>query len=177
MCEVYKWKARLNIHGGKQEHGVNYWETYAATLSWPPICFLLTMLIINKWRTRQIDFTLAYPQADIECDLYMDIPRGFDVEGGRANYCLKLIKNIYGQKQAGRTWSQHLKRGLIKIGFVQSAVDECIFYRNNTLFLRYVDDGIFASTSDEEIDKCISDLRLSGFKLTDEGNLNEYLGI
>jgi hypothetical protein len=25
--EVYKWKARLNIHGGKQEHGVNYWET------------------------------------------------------------------------------------------------------------------------------------------------------
>ena len=25
--EVYKWKARLNIHGGKQEYGVNYWET------------------------------------------------------------------------------------------------------------------------------------------------------
>ena len=38
--EVYKWKARLNIHGGKQEYGVNYWETYAATLSWPPIRFL-----------------------------------------------------------------------------------------------------------------------------------------
>ena len=25
--EVYKWKARLNIHGGKQTYGLNYWET------------------------------------------------------------------------------------------------------------------------------------------------------
>ena len=46
--QVYKWKARLNIHGGKQEYGINYWgETYAATLSWPPIRFLLTLSIIN----------------------------------------------------------------------------------------------------------------------------------
>ena len=30
--EVYKWKARLNIHGGKQEYGVNYWETYAPVI-------------------------------------------------------------------------------------------------------------------------------------------------
>ena len=27
--KVYKWKARLNIDGGKQEKGINYWETYA----------------------------------------------------------------------------------------------------------------------------------------------------
>ena len=31
--EVYKWKACLNIHFGKQEHGVNYWDTYSSTLS------------------------------------------------------------------------------------------------------------------------------------------------
>jgi hypothetical protein len=24
---IYKWKARLTIHGGKHEHGINYWET------------------------------------------------------------------------------------------------------------------------------------------------------
>ena len=35
--EVYKWKARLNIHGGKQEYGVNYWETYAPVVSWTTI--------------------------------------------------------------------------------------------------------------------------------------------
>ena len=65
--EVYKWKARLNLHGGKQEHGINYWETYAATLAWPTIRFLLTQSLLMGWHTRQIDFTLAYPQADAEC--------------------------------------------------------------------------------------------------------------
>jgi hypothetical protein len=34
---VYKWKARLNIHGGKQEHGINFWATYAPVASWPTI--------------------------------------------------------------------------------------------------------------------------------------------
>jgi hypothetical protein len=46
--EVYKWKARLNIHGGKQEHGINYWDTYSSTLSWPPIRFILSLVIINQ---------------------------------------------------------------------------------------------------------------------------------
>ena len=30
---------------------------------------------------------------------------------------------------------------------------------------------------DKEIESCICDLRSTGFKLTDEGDLNEYLGI
>jgi hypothetical protein len=35
--EVYKWKARLNIHSGRQEKGVNFWETYAPVVQWPSI--------------------------------------------------------------------------------------------------------------------------------------------
>ena len=57
--EVYKWKARLNFHGGKQEYRVNYLETYAATLSWPPTRLLLVLSLMHGWSTRQIDFTLA----------------------------------------------------------------------------------------------------------------------
>jgi hypothetical protein len=34
---VYKRKARLNIHGGKQEHGINFWETYAPVALCPTI--------------------------------------------------------------------------------------------------------------------------------------------
>ena len=39
--EAYKWKARLNVHGGKQEHGVNYWETYAPVIGWTTIRLFL----------------------------------------------------------------------------------------------------------------------------------------
>jgi hypothetical protein len=34
---VYKWKARLNVDGGKQIRGVDYWETYAPLAMWTTI--------------------------------------------------------------------------------------------------------------------------------------------
>ena len=114
--------------GGKQEHGVNYWETYSSTLSWPPIRFILSLVIIKQWQMRQIDFTLA-----------------------RKTHCLLLVKNLYGQKQAGQTWQLHLRKGLIGLGFEKSKVDECVFYRGSTILLTYVDDCILAGNSNEEI--------------------------
>uniref|UniRef100_UPI00293D8CF2 reverse transcriptase domain-containing protein n=1 Tax=Janthinobacterium sp. TaxID=1871054 RepID=UPI00293D8CF2 len=67
----YKWKARLNLHGGKQEYGVNYWETYAPVIAWTTIRLFLILAYMNRWGTRQVDFVLAYPQADIECTMFM----------------------------------------------------------------------------------------------------------
>jgi hypothetical protein len=174
--EIYKWKARLNLHGGKQELGINYWETYAATLSWPPIRFMLTVSLIKGWHTRQIDFTLAYPQADIECDMYMEIPLGFSFNGSRKTHVLLLIKNLYGQRQAGRTWQQHLNKGLAENGFTPSVADECVWYHGNVTFMYYVDDGIFIGPCSKEIDKIIKSLQRT-FNLTDEGDISDYLGI
>jgi hypothetical protein len=100
--EVYKWKARLNVHGGRQELGVNYWETYAPVVNWFTIRLFLILSILNKWHSRQIDFVLAYPQADIECEMYMEMPAGFKYDTNKGSHVLRLKKNIYGQKQAGR---------------------------------------------------------------------------
>ena len=174
--EVYKWKARLNVHGGKQTHGVDYWETYAAALKWSSIRFFLTQTILNKWHTRQLDFVLAYPQADVECDLYLEVPQGFTFEGSRKTHCLKLVKNLYGSKAAGRVWQQHLFKGLSDLGFEQSKTDECVFYRGCTTFMVYTDDGIFCGPDKADIDKCMSDLS-SKFEITDEGDIDEYLGV
>ena len=35
--EVYKWKVRLNVHGGQREHGVHYWDTYAPVVTWQTV--------------------------------------------------------------------------------------------------------------------------------------------
>jgi hypothetical protein len=32
--KIYKWKARLNCHGGQQEHGITFWETYSPVVNW-----------------------------------------------------------------------------------------------------------------------------------------------
>lgn len=97
--EVCKWKARLNIHGGKQEYGINYWETYAPTLSWPTIWLFLNLMILNNWQSRQVDFVLAFPQADVECNLYMEIPVSFKLDQDPKLYVLKLKRNLYGQSK------------------------------------------------------------------------------
>jgi hypothetical protein len=45
---------------------------------------------------------MAYPQAPIECNKYMELPQGIqDSWGDSIDYVLKILKNIYGQKQAG----------------------------------------------------------------------------
>jgi hypothetical protein len=71
---VYKYKARLNIHGGMQNYGVNYWETYSPVVNWFLICLSLILALLFSWHARQIDFVLAFPQANVECDLYMHLP-------------------------------------------------------------------------------------------------------
>jgi hypothetical protein len=185
--EVYKYKARLNVHGGKQEYGINFWETYAPVIAWATIRLYLILAILNRKVTRQIDFVLAFPQADIECDLYMEIPRGFQFNGSRDDYCLLLTANLYGQKQAGRVWNNYLDDGLVARGFVRSEVDMCLYFhpKYNVSLMIYTDDGILTGDDDADIDSVIELLRLPAgatsenraFDMTDEGTLNDYLGV
>jgi len=104
----------MNVDGSKMIKGLHYEETYAPVVQWATSIFFMTRAIISKWRTRQLDFFLAYTQADIERDLYMKLPPGFTIPGKvlteqeRKEYVLKLEKNLYGQKQEKRVWYLHL---------------------------------------------------------------------
>ncbi len=66
----------------------------------------------------------------IECDMYMELPQGIKtIEGDSKQYVLKLLKNIYGQKQAGRVWNEYLVDKLCSIGFKSSLIDDCVLQR------------------------------------------------
>lgn len=173
----YKHKARINIHGGKQEFGVNFYETFSPVVNWTTIRITLIFSLINGWYSRQIDFVLAFPQAPIEFDMYMEIPKGVEVEGGSTKtHVLKLLKNLYGLKQAARQFYLHLKKGMIELGFEVSRLDECLFYSKDVLFMVYVDDGIIYSKSEKAIDELVTNLGKL-FDVEDKGDVNNYLGI
>jgi hypothetical protein len=53
------------------------------------------MSIINKWTVKQLNFVEDYPQAPIQTEMYMDIPKGYLVDGADKFHALKLIQNIY----------------------------------------------------------------------------------
>jgi hypothetical protein len=176
--EIYRWKARLNIHGGQQVKEENYWETYAPVVTWPTIRLCLTLAILKGWHTRQTDFVQAYPQAPVETDLYMKIPAGYNQPGiSKSTHCLKILMNLYGQKQGGCVWNIFLDQKLKKIGFQVSKLDPCLYYRDNVLFLIYVDDGIWLSPSSKAVDEAIQDLIKASLKIEDQGDLNDYLAV
>ena len=134
--EVKKYKARLNIDGSKMIKGKHYELTYAPVVRWFSVRLLLILSIVNKWHTTQIDYVLAYPQAPIEREIYMEVPRGIELKGKKKeSHVLKLHRNIYGQKQAGRVWYRYLQEKLTSIGFTKSAVDEGVFYRGKGTLL------------------------------------------
>ena len=181
--EVYKHKARLNIHGGQQEYGLHYTETYSPVVQWFTVRLILILAKLNNYHTKQIDFILAYPQADIPFDNYMKLPKGVStVKGDRNSQVLKLKKNIYGGKNSGRIWYDYLVKGLTNIGFEQSTSNECLFFRDDTMFFFYVDDGIFVSKNKVSIDKALADLKnpkkaKRSFNIDDQGDITDYLGI
>ena len=129
--EIYKWMAHLNVHGGQQVQGINYWDTYTPVVAWPIICFFFILSIIHSWKTRQLDFIMAFPQASIQTPLYMNIPKGYKTPKNEYNspMVLKLVRNIYGQKQGPNVWGDFLHQELTKASFEQSKVDPCLYYR------------------------------------------------
>ena len=95
--EIYKYKTSLNIHGGQQEYAKNFYETYSPVVNWFSIRLLLIHAMLFKWLTRQVDFTIAFPQADIEFPLFMKVPPGIKLKGkDKRNKVLELEKNLYG---------------------------------------------------------------------------------
>jgi hypothetical protein len=113
---------------------------------------------------------MAYTQAPLERELYMEIPKGVTVTGGldRSKYALRLVKNLYRQKQASRVWYQYLTKGLKELGFTQSSKDKCIFI--------HVDDTIILGPVKGDVDEAIR-LVKTRFQLGEEGHLCDYLGI
>jgi hypothetical protein len=176
--KVYKRKARLNVHGGQQEFAVNFFEMFSPVVNWFSVRLIFTLSLSSDWSTKQVGFVLAYPQAPIEFDMYMNLPNGIQMASGDRNtHVLKLLKNLYGQKQAGRVWNKPLTSGLLKIGFVQSKVDKYVFYRDGVIFMFYVDDGIFFCINMGKIYQAIMELRAAGYDIEDMGDVNDYLGI
>jgi hypothetical protein len=106
----------------------------------------------------------------------MEVPVGFVLQGDKKKCCLKLIKNIYGTKQAGRVWNKHVNKGLLELGYKPSIMDPCVYYRGKTVFMIYVDNGIFAGPDRSKIEMLIKEMQKK-FNLTDEGDLKEYLGV
>ena len=83
-------------------HKRDYDQPYSPVASCNIILLLPILVLVHSWHTVQLDYFLAFTQATVDRNLYMKIPKGFEVEGAkRGEYVLKIKKNTYGQKRSG----------------------------------------------------------------------------
>ena len=87
-------------------------------VNWMPVRFILAVAKIHNLDTKVIDFVLAFPQAKLDDDVFMEIPAGMVLSGPpgsfhRGTYALKLNKSLYWLKQASANWFS-------KTGFIQT---------------------------------------------------------
>ena len=171
-----KHKARLCCHGGQQQWGVNYWNTYSPVVSWSSIRILMTLSNLHYLHTKSVDFVQAFPQAKIKTTIYLKTPDGVELPGGN-EVVLKLLKNLYGLKDAGLTWFEHLSAGLELMGFKPTLSDPCIFHRDSDISIIYVDDCCIISESEDKTSEIYNEIVSKRFNMTDEGSMEAYLGL
>jgi len=172
--DVKKYKSRWCARGDLED--TSDMETYAPVVSWSTVRLLLYFVLQFGLKTKCADFSQAFVQATLEDPIYMHLPRGFE-DANQPDSCLKLIKSLYGISQAPRLWFQHLKKNLEAQGFVQSTYDHCLFYSKHITLVVFVDDIVCAFEDEDKVNKLFKALNPTGDKLTDEGTLQEFLGI
>ena len=108
----------------------------------------------------------------------MELPTGIHTKHGNSkDHVLKLLTNIYGQKQAGRIWNSYLVTKLQEINFKKSLIDDWVFYRDNVIFIDYVDNWIFLGSSDQQLSDIINELRKLNLSIEDQGHPADYVGV
>ena len=144
----------------------------------------LVFLIISELaglETQALDFVLAFPQADLDVPVYMELHVGMDLGKGieKRTYVLALKQYLYGLKKASSNRYECLKKGLERRGFKESAVDPFVFMKKDMIALTYVDDYILISTKREMLTQFTDSLKngIEKFEFIDEGSLDKYLGV
>ena len=132
------------MHGDKQIEGVDFFESYAPVVQWSTVRIMLIFVLQFGLATRQVDFNNAFAQADINEDIYVELPQGYEAKNGD-NKVLHLNKSLYGLKQAPKTFYDHMVAGLIAQGFTVSPNDPCLFIHPDMLAISWVDDVVFVA--------------------------------
>ena len=140
---VAKYKARLVAKGFQQVAGVNYFETFSPVIKPATVRVVLSLVVMNQWKVRQVDVNNAFLNGELTEEVFMCQPEGF-FDNQKPSYVCKLHKSLYGLKQALRAWYDKLKNCMLHWGFVNTSLDSSLFIRRSStsliLILIYVDD-------------------------------------
>ena len=178
---IEKYKARLVIQGFRQIFGLDYDETFAPVARYESLKMVLAIATMKDMEVHQMDVCTAFLNGILEDEIYMKQPEGFVEVGpeGRQLVC-RLLKSLYGLKQAGRIWYQLLHDFLTRQNFTRCHKEYCIYIQRDgdtvTIIVVYVDDLTIVGSSVAQVQK-LKDALSREFKMKDLGEIKYLLKI
>ena len=176
-----RYKARYVAKGYSQIPNIDYKDTFCPTARITSIRMLLQIAMQQNLKVHQMDVKTAFLNGPIDCELYVEQPKGFEKMGTKGEKLVcKLNKSLYGLKQSGRIWNLLLHDYLIEQGFKQSLTDMCVYTKQThdcyVILLVWVDDIIIAANSEDVLQNEKQTLS-KRFKMKDLGQLSLFLNI
>lgn len=175
--KVVRYKARLVARGFSQVKGDSYDETFAPTTGLTTTRLILILAQLLEVITFHFDVKTAYLYGEVEHDIYMAPPKGID---GTDGTLWKLLKSIYGLKQAGFVWNRLLDELLCKYGFERSECEPCLYvlYKGNNFIIMNIHvDDMGGITTDKEMVKDLEFYLSKHVEIKHLGELRHFNGI
>ncbi|WKA11488.1 hypothetical protein VitviT2T_028982 [Vitis vinifera] len=177
---VERYKAKLVAKGFTQTYGIDYQETFAPVAKINSIRVLLSLAVNSNWPLHQLDVKNVFLNGDLEEEVLMSPPPGFEESFGVGKVC-KLKKSLYGLKQSPRAWFEHFGKVIKHYGYTQSQADHTMFYKHSNegkvaILIVYVDDIVLTGDDYNELEKLKKKLA-EEFEIKDLGVLKYFLGM
>ena len=177
--EVQSYRVRIVAGGHRQVEGVNYTETFSAAAKMPTVRVVLANAAHQDWEIEHVDVKSAYLNAPLKETIYMKPPRGV-LKPGQEGKVLRLLKGLYGLKQAGRGWYLEMSKVFINnLGFKRSAIDHSVFFKQkgdeHTIVAVATDDMAVTSKRPEDAHRFKDEVR-KYWDITDHGPIKWFLG-
>ena len=176
---VSRYKARLVAKGYAQTYGIDYEETFSPVAKMATICTIIGVAASKGWMLHQMDVKNAFLHGDLQEEVYMEQPQGFE-DVNHPSYVCKLKKALYGLKQAPRAWHARIVAYLVSLGFHMADADHSLYVRKDehgiVIICIYVDDLIVGGDNEAEIEH-VKTLLKQEFDIKDLGELRFFLGI
>ena len=178
--DTVRYKARLVIRGFEQKYGLDFQETFAPVAKFATVRIMLALAAQMDWEVHQMDVKTAFLYPDIQDEVYMTLPEGFDMFHKDApaarGQVARLRKTLYGLRQAPRAWYQNIDDFFKSCGLIRSCEDFSLYLSPTLAIVLYVDDILLFAKDAGEIVGMKKNLKRE-YKMVDLGELRQFLGL
>ena len=158
---------------------MDYEETFSPLAMLKSIRILLSIAACLDYEIWKMDVKTAFLNGYLEESIYMMQPEGFVAKGQHQKVC-KLLRSIYGLKQASRSWNLRFDETIKTYGFEQNVDEPCVYKyikEKKVVFLVLYVDDILLIGNDVETLSNVKKWLAEQFQMKDLGEASDILGI